>query len=88
MAAARWRASWPRLSFTRALHLFAIRVRIVLRFALEVAKWRAFYTDFVSWGVPVRSITRVTYLPRRAFDVHVGFFAEQEVDYRVAFGIS
>lgn len=41
-AAARCNGSCPRMSFTRALHLLAIKVRTVEIFALEVAKWRAF----------------------------------------------
>jgi len=42
-AAARWRASWPRLSFTLALHLWARRRRTVEMLILDVAKWRAFW---------------------------------------------
>lgn len=42
-AAARWRGSWPRLSFTLALHLLARRRRTVVMLILEVAKWRAFW---------------------------------------------
>ena len=38
IAAARWRGSWPRLSLTRALHLWARRVRMVERLPLEAAK--------------------------------------------------
>lgn len=48
-AAARWSGSWPRLSFTLALHLWAIRVRTVEMLILEVAKWRAFCKEFISY---------------------------------------
>lgn len=54
--AARWRGNWPRLSFTLALHLWAIRVRIVEMLFLEVAKWRAFYginVNLVSYAICV-----------------------------------
>ena len=50
-AAARWRGSWPRLSFTLAVHLLAIKVRTVEMLILEVAKWSAFYEgSMVSHG--------------------------------------
>ena len=46
IAAARCRGNCPRLSFTLALHLLAMRVRTVERLALEVAKWRAFCCSY------------------------------------------
>lgn len=42
-AAALCRGSCPRVSFTRALHLLAIKVRTVEILALELAKCSAFF---------------------------------------------